>query len=171
MKYKITGMVNFFFIVLLTVIILFFQPQPVAAVEAENENGLSATTIQKDDRNKVVNKKPLSRKIIAYYFHSTRRCFTCKKFETLTQKVIQENFQIELGNGSLEWKPVNIDKNENKHFIKEFNLYTKAIVLVEIIDNKRSGWKNLDQIWQKVRKEDDFKQYIRDELKKYLKEK
>ncbi len=96
---------------------------------------------------------------------------TCLKIESLTRTVVQNNFQAELENGSLEWQSVNVDTNENKHFIKEFNLYTRSVVLVEMIDSKQSNWKNLDQVWQLVHKEDNFKPYIRNEIKTYLKRK
>jgi hypothetical protein len=171
LKYEKNVRLSFYFFVLLTAMGLFFHIHPVEAYESCNtvESGLLAQKDSNDEGNETVHQKSSSRKIIAYYFHGTRRCRTCKKIESLTRTVVQNNFQAELENGSLEWQSVNVDTNENKHFIKEFNLYTKSVVLVEIIDSKQSSWKNLDQVWQLVHKEDNFKPYIRNEIKTYLK--
>ncbi len=147
----------FCFTLLLTSILLLFHTHTVMADES---------------RNTIINEKKQQlsqRKIIAYYFHGTRRCRTCKKFEALTKTVLQNNFQTELDKGILEWHAVNIDEKENKHFIKEFNLYTKAIVLVEISDKEQSNWKNLEQIWQFIHNEDQFKKYILSETKMFIK--
>ncbi len=171
MKHKGTAKFNFYFAVLLSVTGLLFHTHSAGTDESGNtvENQVLTQKGSNDEGNGTIHQKSSSRKIIAYYFHGTRRCRTCLKIESLARTVIQNNFQAELSNESLEWQSVNIDTKENKHFIKEFNLYTRSVVLAEIIDGKQTDWKNLDQVWQLVHKEDNFKQYIRNEIKIYLK--
>jgi hypothetical protein len=53
--------------------------------------------------------------VIAYYFHGTFRCSTCRTIEQYSHEAIQMYFAKELGNGRLEFRPVNIDEPENKH--------------------------------------------------------
>ncbi len=110
-----------------------------------------------------------SGKIITYYFHGTNRCRTCLKIEELTKITVNTHFQDELKKGRLQWQPVNIDLPENKHFVEDYNLYTRSVVVVDMRGEKVSRWKNLERIWQLVSKEDVFKQYIQKEVAAYLK--
>jgi hypothetical protein len=109
-----------------------------------------------------------SRKVIAYYFHGTKRCWTCKRIEALTADTIKSNFSAELEEGVLELSPVNVDMKENKHFISDFKLYTKSVVIVEITGDRQTRWKNLERVWQLVHDEQAFIDYIYAEVKAYL---
>ncbi len=109
-------------------------------------------------------------KVVVYYFYGKRRCYTCKKIEALTKETVNNNYMDELKNGLLEFKGIDIDKPENKHYAKDYKLYTKSVVLSEISGGKESRWKNLDQIWQKIQDEKSYAQYIKSETDKYLKE-
>lgn len=109
------------------------------------------------------------RKIIAYYLHGNARCPTCMKIEATTDKAIHGEFESALDEGVLEWKVVNIDEPENNHFVADFQLYTKSVVLVELQGDKQVRWKNLEKIWELVHDEDAFIAYIRDEVKGFLK--
>jgi len=73
-------------------------------------------------------------------------------------------FADEIASRNIVWKTVNIDKTENSHFIQDYKLVTKSVVLSEVADGKEVGWKNLDQIWQKVGDKDGYLQYIRESI-------
>ena len=73
------------------------------------------------------------RKVIVYYFHTTRRCFSCKTLERLAKEAITGEFGEALKSGLLEWKPLNTDKPENEHFLRDYDLYTKVEILVPIL--------------------------------------
>ncbi len=109
-----------------------------------------------------------ARKIAAYYFHGNFRCGICRKIEALTKKAIEEAYSGDLKKGRLEWRAINIDKPENEHYVKDFQLATRSVVLEERIDGKQKRWKNLARVWQLVHKEDEFKSYIQDEVRNYL---
>jgi len=68
----------------------------------------------------------------------------------------------------LELSPVNVDRKENKHFISDFKLYTKSVVIVEIANDGQTRWKNLERVWQLVHDEQAFIDYIYAEVKAYL---
>ncbi len=108
------------------------------------------------------------RKVIAYYFHGNSRCATCRKLEAYTQEAIARDFVNALKDGELDWRVVNIDEPENEHFIQDYQLTTRSVVLVETIDGKQKMWKNLNRIWDLVRNKTEFQQYIRDETKAFL---
>jgi len=69
-------------------------------------------------------------KIVAYYFHGTTRCATCRKIETFAHEAIQAGFGEALKAGSLEWRTLNVEEPANQHFIKDYRLYTKSVVLI-----------------------------------------
>jgi hypothetical protein len=79
-------------------------------------------------------------------------------------------FAKELGNGRLEFRPVNIEEPGNKHFIQDYQLVTRSLVLSLMSDGKETKWKNLADVWKLVRDKDKFFQYVKDEVEKFLKE-
>jgi len=109
-------------------------------------------------------------KVIAYYFHGTFRCSTCRTIEQYSLEAIQTYFAKELGSGKLEFRPVNIEEPENKHFIQDYQLVTRSLVLSLMSDGKETKWNNLADVWKLVRDRDKFFQYVKDEVDKLLKE-
>lgn len=109
-----------------------------------------------------------SRKVIAYYFHGNFRCSTCRTLEAYSQEAIQSGFGDALRDGSLEWHVVNVEEPANRHFVQDYKLFTKSLVLVKIQDNKQVDWKNLDRIWELVRDKPAFLQYVQNEVSAYL---
>ena len=109
-------------------------------------------------------------KVIAYYFHGTFRCTTCRTIEEYSHDAIQTYFAKELGNGRLEFRPVNVEEPENKHFIRDYQLVTRSLVLSLVSDGKGTKWKNLADVWKLVRDKEKFYQYVKDEVEIYVKE-
>jgi len=109
-------------------------------------------------------------KVIAYYFHGTFRCSTCRTIEEYSHDAIQTYFAKELGNGGLEFRPVNVEEPENKHCIQDYQLVTKSLVLSLVLDGKETKWKNLADVWKLVRDKEKFFQYVKDEVEIFLKE-
>lgn len=109
-------------------------------------------------------------KVIAYYFHGTFRCSTCRTIEQYSHDAIQTYFAKELENGRLEFKPVNVEEPENKHFIQDYQLVTRSLVLSLVSDGKETKWKNLPDVWKLVRDKERFFQYVKDEVEIFLKE-
>lgn len=110
------------------------------------------------------------RKISAYYFYNTQRCVSCKKIELFSYAAITEKYSTELENKSLEWKAVNLDESGNKHYVDDYKLFTKSLVIVETIDGKQTRWKNLPDVWNLLMDEGGFKSYVQREIDDYLKE-
>jgi len=103
-----------------------------------------------------------------YYFHTTQRCASCKKIEALSEEVVREGFAREIGAGALEWKSLNLDDAENRHFVEDYQLYTKSLVVVDLRGGKQARWKNLPRIWELLRDDVAFRQYVKREIHEYL---
>jgi hypothetical protein len=103
-----------------------------------------------------------------YYFHTTQRCASCKKIEALSEVAIRDGFGRELAAGTLEWQPVNTDEDPHRHFIQDYKLYTKSLVVVDIVNGRQVRWKNLPKIWEFLRDERVFQRYVQSEVRAYL---
>jgi hypothetical protein len=84
--------------------------------------------------------------------------------------VITKSFDKEIKEGFLTFTAVNTDLSENKHFLQDYQLYTKSLVLISLKNNKVLKWKNLDKIWQKLNNQTDFYEYVQTETRKFLEE-
>ena len=104
-------------------------------------------------------------KSIIYYFHGDFRCVSCHKIENYTKEVFAENFT-----NTMELKVVNVDDNENKHFLNDYQLYTKSVVVSKIKNHQEIAYKNLDKIWQYLGNEEKFKNYLKTEITNFLAE-
>jgi len=108
-------------------------------------------------------------KTVVYYFRTNVRCVTCVKFEQLGAEVVNENFGDLVESDKLEWRVVNVEEEANKHFISDYKLNTKSIVLSKVIDGEEADWKNLDEIWEVIRKGDDeFKAYVEKGIAEFI---
>ncbi|MBD3346935.1 MAG: hypothetical protein GF401_17920 [Chitinivibrionales bacterium] len=105
-----------------------------------------------------------SPKTVVYYFHTSFRCHTCHMIESLAKEAVEKEFADELKSGEMIFKSVNIENEENKHFVKNYKLYTKSIILSLVSGDKEQKWKNLDKIWQLVKKPDKYKDYVIEEI-------
>jgi len=103
-----------------------------------------------------------------YYFHTTQRCASCKKIEAWSDAAIRAAFERALGAGSLEWEVINIDDPLNRHFVDDYKLYTKSLIVVDRVNGEQTRWKNLEKVWQLLQNEASFRQYVQSEIRAYL---
>jgi len=107
-------------------------------------------------------------KVLAYYFHGNVRCSTCRKIEAYTQEAIEGTLAEALKDGRLQWQVVNVTQPGNEHFIQDYQLFTRSVVVVGTRDGKQVRWKNLERIWDLVHDKGAFVNYIQDEVRAYL---
>ncbi len=106
--------------------------------------------------------------VTAYYFHTNYRCTTCRTIEAYSEEAIRGAFADDLAAGRLRWRAVNVEQLENKHFIQDFQLVTKSLVLVEERDGDVVRFKNLDRVWQLVRDKQRFLDYVHSETRDFM---
>ncbi len=111
---------------------------------------------------------PSQHKVIAYYFHTNTRCSTCIKIEQYSHEAIEQGFTNELKNGALEMRVVNYEQPENRHFIQDYKLVSKSLILVNMVNGKQTKWTNLKMVWQLTGHKDAFLNYVRKEVRGYL---
>lgn len=106
--------------------------------------------------------------VIVYYFHGSKRCATCHKFETYTRELLETTFADEMASGTIQWRMVNFDEDENSHFITDYELITKSVVVARMVDGEQVEWINLDKIWDLAGDKAAFTDYVRDGIQASL---
>lgn len=142
-------------LVAVSVLYLFLKPeknenQPMKAIENQPQQ----TTIENG--------------VVVYYFHTSKRCPTCLSIESQADETIKNLFSAELLQGKLDWQVINTDEPENSHFVKDYKLYTKSIILRLVRNGKQVEWKNLPEIWELVHEPENYSGYLEKEILNYL---
>jgi len=107
--------------------------------------------------------------LVVYYFLTNQRCKSCIYLENTTKASLDQNFSHELKIGNIIFKTVNIDEPQNKHFIDEYGLFTKSVIVSSMEKGVQIKWKNLDKIWDLIGQDEVYKAYITSEIKTFIK--
>ncbi len=110
-----------------------------------------------------------SDQFVVYYLHGNRRCMTCRKMEAYSKEAVATGFAAQLKDSSIIWQVVNFEEEGNEHFVKDYQLYSKSLIVSKLHDGKEIEWKNLDKIWKLVRNKEQFITYVQTEVKDFMK--
>ena len=108
-------------------------------------------------------------KVIAYYFHVTVRCTTCRMIESYSREVVEQKFGADIAKGRMQYKLVKLQLPENRHFVKDYQLFTKSLVLVRFDKGKQAEYKVLNDTWELVGDKSAMQAYVEREVRDYLK--
>jgi hypothetical protein len=108
--------------------------------------------------------------VVVYYFHGRQRCYTCNKMETLAESVIAQQFTEDVRDGWVLFKSVDMQTPEHSHFVQDFELRSASVVMVERRQGQEAGWRRLDEVWTKIRDEEQYRSYIAENLAACLRE-
>ena len=149
---------------LVTLALLVFVAGSLGYMVIRENEPVTATT-----QNAVHSTEP-DQQIIVYYFHGDVRCSTCHKLESYAKETLDTYFAQDLAGGKIKWTPVNIDTAGNEHFIKDYELITKSVILSKVVDGRQIVWKNLDKIWDLVSEKEKYLAYVRDSIGEFVAE-
>lgn len=106
--------------------------------------------------------------VVVYYFHTTYRCASCMQIEQLTAEALDEEFSEEMKEGFIEFNVLNMEEAKNNHFIQDYELFTKSVIVADIEQGKQIRWKNLIKVWSLLNNNEEFKKYIKSEVEDFL---
>jgi hypothetical protein len=149
------------FLAFLLAVGIAFCGQVQKSPKAEQAKSASAV-IQAEES--VVPAKVNNNVVTVYYFHGYQRCPTCYKLENYSHDAVQAAFADAMKSGKVVWKVVNVEEKGNEHYMQDYKLYSKSVVVSIANSGKETNWKNLDKIWELVGDEIKFKQYIFSEV-------
>jgi hypothetical protein len=107
-------------------------------------------------------------KIVAMYFHGDVRCATCRKVEAYAKEAVETGFAEQLAAGLVEFRPVNVEREENRHFIQDYQLTNKSVVVADEVDGNVKRWVKLDNVWALVGNHDAYLVYVQDAVRAYV---
>ncbi|MCK5605001.1 hypothetical protein KAR91_24135 [Candidatus Pacearchaeota archaeon] len=121
------------------------------------------------DSSPVASSVPVSDSgVVAYYFHGNYRCASCRAIEAYTKEALELYFSDDIASGRLEFRAVNVEDKGNEHFVNDYKLYTKSVVLSKVKDGKEVGYKNLEGVWQHFRNKQQFFDYVKKETEAFI---
>jgi len=115
-----------------------------------------------------VSVKETPNKFVAYYFHGNFRCNNCKKIEEYSREAVDLYFSEQLKTGELKFEVINTDEPANEHFVEDYQLYTRSLVIAEFKDGKQVKWKNLAKVWDYLNNKEKFHEYVKSEIQNYV---
>ena len=105
---------------------------------------------------------------VAYYFHNTRRCPTCRAIESQANDVVQVDFASELKSGAVAWKVLNYEEPSGAGLAKKFDIQMPVVVLASMKGGEIAQWKRLDRVWALVGDKPGYASYLRDEIRQMV---
>ena len=107
-------------------------------------------------------------RIIVYYFHGNARCKTCLTIEMYALEAIETGFPEALKANQIEFLPVNLEMAKNEHFIDDFQLAARTVVLERIVGDERKDYLNLHRVWELVGDKETYIAYFQEETGKFI---
>ena len=154
---------------IVTILLLVFVAASLAAV-LMRETGEESEIERQAETGAETNEEAggTGTKVVMYYFHGNARCKTCLTIEMYALEAIETGFPESLRDGTLEFLPVNLEIEGNEHFIDDFQLSARTVVIERITDGKRGDYVNLHRVWELVGDKEAYIRYVQDEMEKFM---
>lgn len=102
-------------------------------------------------------------RLVAFYFHGAKRCQSCNSIERLTREALQ----AEVAGGRIEIRSVDVDEPAQAHFVDDFQLTMRTVVLAEERAGRIGRWRRLDECWDRFGDAAGFTAYVRSSLEDF----
>ncbi len=107
--------------------------------------------------------------LVSYILIGSKRCFTCKRIEAWTRESVESGFEKEIQEGTVAFRIVDGDLPANKHYIDDYQMAFKTVVIEKLQGNKVKDWKRLDEVWQLIRQDKaSFDSFLRANVRSML---
>ena len=93
---------------------------------------------------------PPSERVVVMYFHRTKRCPTCQKMGTYSEEATKAVAK-EQAKGKVSFYYIDFQDEKNAAYKKAYNVTGPALVVAKAKGAEVSEYKNLKEIWKKVR--------------------
>ncbi|TWU38206.1 nitrophenyl compound nitroreductase subunit ArsF family protein [Novipirellula artificiosorum] len=110
---------------------------------------------------------PPADRVLAMYFHRTERCPTCKMMGAYSEEAVKTGFADKLKDGTVEYRYIDYEKKENAELAKAYKVAGPALIVAKIEDKKVAKYKDLKDIWTKVREKPEFIKYVQENVKAF----
>lgn len=98
--------------------------------------------------------------VVVTYFTTDVRCPSCHKIEELTRQTVETRFAESLKDGTLVFRSINTDHPANKHFVDDYQLVSKTVIVSFREGGRETRFENLQDVWLKLNDPDAFADYV-----------
>jgi hypothetical protein len=112
---------------------------------------------------------PPAPRVVAMYFHRTQRCPTCLKMGSYAEEAVAEGFTQEIKAGKVAFHYIDFQNEKNAAYTNAYKIVGPTLIVAKISGDKVVEYKNLTDIWTKVRAKAAFLDYVRGNIKDYQK--
>lgn len=102
--------------------------------------------------------------IVVTYFTTDVRCISCRTIEAMARASVDQLQQHPDLGGRVGFQTLNLDRPENKHFIKDYELSFKTVVVSHTDVEGKPHWTKLDEVWKNLQDPDAFHALIETEV-------
>jgi hypothetical protein len=102
--------------------------------------------------------------VVVTYFTTDVRCASCLRIEALTGETVAKHFAEDVAAGRVVYQSINIDRRENRHFIGNYQLSFKTVVVSDRWGNRERSWRKMDDVWNLLREPEVFHEYLANEI-------
>jgi hypothetical protein len=108
--------------------------------------------------------EPPADRVVAMYFHRTKRCPTCLKMGSYSEEAFKKGFAKEIKDGKVEFHYIDFQDKKNAALTRAFRVSGPALIVARVVGNKVAKVNNLKDIWTKVRDKKAFLKYVQDQV-------
>ncbi len=159
MKYKI----------IITVLLLMFVSASIGYLAAKKVYLKQLAHAKSNSVDSAGNPMP-DKYIRVVYFHAAKRCESCVNMQNYTEQTIKANFAQLIADRKLFYEALCVDEPQNAHYKEDFELPFNMVVAIEYEKGAIKRWQKFEQVWDHIKDEGKFKQYVLDEMKWFLTE-
>ena len=108
-------------------------------------------------------------RVVVMYFHRTQRCPTCLKMGSYSEEAVKGGFAKQIKDGKVEFHYIDFQDEKNAALTKGYKVGGPTLIVARVAGNKVAEYKNLTEIWTKVRDKAAFIDYVQTNVKDYQK--
>lgn len=106
--------------------------------------------------------------VVMTYFLIGTRCPSCKKIEALAKEAAEKDFAAELAANKLIFRVIDTGEAANRHYLNDYQLSSKTVVLSRRVDGKETAWKDMEKVWDLLDDGPAYHAYLGTQIREYL---
>jgi hypothetical protein len=107
-------------------------------------------------------------RVVVTYFHGTRRCPTCLGIQQTINETVEGRFAAEIAAGELEFREIDYDLDEHRHFAEEFQLSFSTMIVALASGDRTLKWENCDKVWEHAHDHTALGTYVEERIRAHL---
>ena len=104
------------------------------------------------------------RRLVAWYYHSTKRCKKCNTIEAYGKEALETLFADGMASGQITWQVANMDDIWNQDAVQRYGLLRSSLVFVDMRDGVEQDHSVLDRVWELTDDKKTFFAFVESEV-------